>query len=132
MIEIQKYPCNDKREAEAREEYWRCHFNSQLNSRRAYTTDEERKEQIKEYRENNKDKLLKQQKEYREQNKDKLLDYSKIYYEDNKDKLLKQQKERITCECGIICNKSNLSIHKKSQKHLLLTKQIKYEFVDDN
>ena len=27
MIEIQKYTCNDKREAEAREEYWRCHFN---------------------------------------------------------------------------------------------------------
>ena len=26
MIEVEKYPCNDKREAEAREEYWRCHF----------------------------------------------------------------------------------------------------------
>ena len=133
MIEIEKYPeCNDGNEARAKEEYWKCHFNSQLNSRRAYTTDEERKEQIKEYRENNKDKLLEQQKEYREQNKDKLLDYSKIYYENNKDKLSIQKKERITCECGIICNKSNLSIHKKSQKHLLLTKQIKYEFVDDN
>ena len=118
MIEIQKYPCNDKREAEAREEYWRCHFNSQLNSRRAYTTYEERKEQLKEYRENNKDKILKYSKEYKEQNKDKLLEQQKEYRENNKDKLLIQQKERITCECGIICNKSNLSIHKKSKKHL--------------
>ena len=118
MIEIQKYPCNDKREAEAREEYWRCHFNAQLNTKRPYTTYEERKEQLKEYRENNKDKILKYSKEYKEQNKDKLLKQQKEYRENNKDKLLKQQKERITCECGIICNKSNLSIHKKSKKHL--------------
>ena len=68
MIEIQKYPCNDKREAEAREEYWRCHFNSQLNIRRAYTTVEQKKqygiEYYKEYYEKNKSKILEQQKKY--------------------------------------------------------------------
>ena len=32
MIEIEKYPCNDKREAEAKEEYWRTYFNAVLNS----------------------------------------------------------------------------------------------------
>ena len=117
MIEIQKYPCNDKREAEAREEYWRFHFNSQLNMRKAYITDVGKKEQIKEYRENNKEKSL---------------DYAKEYRENNKEKLLIQKKERITCECGCILTKIHLSRHKKTQKHLLLTKQIKYEFVDDN
>ena len=132
MIEVEKFPCNDKREAEAREEYWRCHFNAQLNTRRPYITVEERKEQIKEYKEHNKGKLLEQQKEYRENDKDKLLEQQKEYRENNKDKLLIQQKERITCECGIISNKSNLTRHHKTQRHLLLTKQIKYEFVDDN
>lgn len=75
MIEVEKYPCNDKREAEAREEYWRCHFNSQLNTRRAYTTDEQKKqygiEYYKKYYETHKDKILEQQKEYINKNKNK-------------------------------------------------------------
>ena len=57
MIEVEKFPCNDKREAEAREEYWRCHFNSQLNTKRAYITNEERLEKMKQYNEKNKDKI---------------------------------------------------------------------------
>ena len=68
MIEVEKFPCNDKREAEAREEYWRCHFNSQLNIRRAYTTVEQKKqygiEYYKEYYEKNKSKILEHQKKY--------------------------------------------------------------------
>ena len=66
MIEVEKYPCNDKREAEAREEYWRCHFNAQLNTKRAYTTDEQRKELDKE-----------RKREYREH--DKYREYQKVY-----------------------------------------------------
>ena len=103
MIEIEKYPeCNDSNEARVREEYWRCHFNAQLNSKRAYTTYEGRLEQQKER------------------------------YEQNKGKLLEQKKEKMTCECGCILTKGYLTQHRKSPKHLLLTKQIKYEFVDDN
>ena len=84
MIEIEKYPeCNDGNEARAKEEYWKCHFNSQLNSRRAYITDEERKEQKKQYSKDNKGKYIEQKKERYEQNKGKIL-------------------EKITCECGCI------------------------------
>ena len=54
MIEFEKFPCNDKRKAEAREEYWRCHFNSQLNIRRAYITEEQKKQ----YYLDNKDNIL--------------------------------------------------------------------------
>ena len=68
MIEIEKFPCNDGNEARAREEYWRCHFNSQLNSIRAYRTDDEYKKYQKKY-----------QKTYRETHKDKYLAYQKQY-----------------------------------------------------
>ena len=44
MIEIEKFPCNDGNEARAREEYWRCHFNAQLNTLRAYRNDEKKKQ----------------------------------------------------------------------------------------
>ena len=42
MIEVEKHNCNDSNEARAREEYWRCHFNAQLNTNRAYTTVEQK------------------------------------------------------------------------------------------
>ena len=118
MIEVEKYPCNDSNEAKAREEYWRSHFNAQLNTIRAYTTEEQKLEYLKEYYEQNKDKLLEQHKDYYKQNRNKLLEqhkvYSREYYEQNKDKLL----EKITCECGCIIRKDSLIRHQKSQKHL--------------
>ena len=36
IIEIEKYPCNDKREAESREEYHRKELNANMNSNRAF------------------------------------------------------------------------------------------------
>ena len=109
MIEIQKYPCNDGNEARAREEYWRSHFNAQLNMVKSYTTYEERLEQKKRYNHANKEKR-------------------KEYYEQNKDKI----NEKITCECGCIIRRINIPRHVKSQKHLMKIGILKYEFVDDN
>ena len=80
MIEVEKFPCNDKREAEAREEYWRCHFNSQLNIRRAYITNVEKIDYKKQFYLDNKDNILKQKKQYYEANKQKKLEYQKTYY----------------------------------------------------
>ena len=110
MIEIEKYNCNDGNEARAREEYWRCHFNSQLNMVRAYMTDEKKKEYNKEHYEQNKDKKLENNKVYYESHKDKYREY----YENNKQK----KKEKITCECGCISTKNDISRHLKSQRHL--------------
>ena len=121
MVEVEKYNCNDKREAEAREEYWRSQFNAQLNTNRAYRTEEEKKEQAKEI-----------SKEHYKSNKEKKSEQHKKHYEQNKNKKLEKQSQQITCECGCILTQGGLSHHLKSQKHLLLTKQIKYEFVDDN
>jgi hypothetical protein len=117
MIEIEKYPCNDKNEAHAREEYWRCQFNALLNSRKALLTTEEKKEQIKQYRIDNADKnkqyyidnideiknrnkqyrleneskLKEIKKQYRINNPDKIKHYSKKYYIDNADKIKQYQ-----------------------------------------
>ena len=162
MVEVEKYNCNDGNEARAREEYWRSHFNAKLNAIRAYITEEQRLEyhtkQMNERYENNKDKIseqqkeryennkqpkreyyethkskiLEQQKERYENNKDKILEQQKERYNQNKDKILEQMKQQITCECGCIVRNDGLATHRKSQKHLLLTKQIKYEFVDDS
>lgn len=103
---------------------------------------EDNKDKMKEYRENNKDKfkqymkeyyednkndILEKQKEYNEDNKNKIKEYReenkdkiKQYYEDNKNKILERHKEKITCECGCIVSRNNLSQHKKTKKHIKL------------
>jgi hypothetical protein len=142
MIEVEKFPCGDKRQAEAREEYWRCHFNSQLNTRRAYITYEERREQKKEHYEQNKDKISEREKERYEQNKSNILERKKEHYEQNKDDISEKNKEyyeknkdklseKITCECGCILNKNKILRHQKTQKHLMKIGVLKYQFIDD-
>jgi hypothetical protein len=97
MIEIEKYPCNDKREAEAREVYWQSDFNAKLNAIRAYRTEEQQQEYNKVYREKKRDYIKEHQKEY----------YKK-YYEN--------YKEKIKCDCGCVIFKHNLKKHLKTKK----------------
>ena len=96
MIEVEKFPCNDGNEARAREEYWRCHFNSKLNSRKAYITDVEKIDYKKQFYLDNKDNILKQKKQYYEANKQKKLEYMKQYYYKKKNNLTDDSTECIT------------------------------------
>ena len=103
MIEIEKYPCNDKREAETKEESWRIHFNAVLNSKACISSiddkkekrkiyREDNKEKRKIYREDNKEKILKQVKQYYDENIQKITEYAKIYCETNKEKIAEKRK----------------------------------------
>jgi hypothetical protein len=143
MLPIELYPCSNKIEAVIKEEYWRNHYNAQLNSLKAHTTEQERKEALKTYmkvynpvyQELHKEHIKEQKKEYYqanredtliknrinyEMNKEATLKQQKKYYEKNKDKRLAYSKEKITCECGCIFARNNKSDHLKSQKHINL------------
>jgi len=65
-------------------------LNATLNSQRAYTSEEEKKDRNKItnkiWREENKEYVRKQRKEYREQNKDKIREQKANDYEKNKEK----------------------------------------------
>jgi hypothetical protein len=100
MIEIEKYPCNDNREAESREEYWRSELNAILNSKRAFITEEQKKQyhiynadKLKEKRIDNADKISKRNKQYRIDNADKIKQYKKQYHIDNADKISEINKQ---------------------------------------
>lgn len=93
MIQIEEYPCNSKREAEAREEVLRKELKTTLNTRRPLRTEEEELEYRNKYYENNKDKILKQSKDYYVENIEKKKEYKKQYRGDNKEKIKEQQKE---------------------------------------
>ena len=107
MILIEDFTCTGKREAEQREQY---HINllvEKINTIRAFQTEEQKNEQkkeiLKEYRQQNKYKIKEQKKEYRQQNNDKIIEY---------------KKEKIVCECGIICTRGYMYKHKRTQKHI--------------
>ena len=89
MIEIEKYKCNDRREADKRENEVMKELKATMNKNRSFITEEEHKDKIKQYYEDNKDKIVKKKKEYYEDNKDKI----KQYYEDNKDKSKQYREE---------------------------------------
>ena len=124
MLEVEKYPCNDKREAEAREEEIRVKLKANMNSKRCFVTEEQKKEDFNEYRNINKEKIKEQYREYRETNKDKIKEYRdnnkdkfKEYRDNNKDKIKEKRNEKFLCPCGGISNYSNKLRHFNSAKH---------------
>ena len=125
MIEIEKFPCNNKREALSRERYWYEFYNAKLNSMTMIIRPEQAKEQRKQYNLDNADKI----KQYNLDNADKHKQYNKQYYIDNADKIKQKDKQyridnsdkikqKITCECGGKYTLRSKSIHRKSQKHI--------------
>jgi len=112
MIEVEKYSCNDKREAERRENETMKQLKASLNMIKSFRTEEGKKlymeeynkehresnkekmnEYKKEYYEENKEKLQEKMKDYREENKEKIQEYKKIYIEANKEKIQEKRKD---------------------------------------
>jgi len=118
MIELEKYPCNDRREAEKKEDEILKELKATMNTNRAQRTskqyNEDNKDKIKKYREDNKEKT----KQYYENNKDKIKEYQKQYKENNKEILKVRKKELIFCSCGYEVNKYSLKRHQTSEKHI--------------
>jgi hypothetical protein len=104
MIQIESYPCQSKRELEAREEEVRQDFKAVLNSQKAYTTGEDKRtyranyyrqniDKRKEYNETNDAKIKEYYQNYRNNNADKIKESKKIYYELNKSRISDRQKQ---------------------------------------
>jgi len=150
MIQLGTREQLNKRQAEQVEEDYRIDLKANMNSHRCYITEEQKKENMKKYYEENKDKILEQKQKYIEENKDKILKYQQKYNEENKDKILKyqqkyneenkdkikerqnkyneenkdkikeQKKEKVKCECGCDVLKRELLKHQKTKKHIKL------------
>ena len=133
MLEIEKFPCNDKNEARTREQYWIDFYKSELNSRKAINTPQEyyqeNKEKIAEYHKKyaneNKEIIAEKSKEYREENKEKLTEKKKEYYENNKEKIIKKTHEYYENNKEIVLKKQQL-YNEKNKEIIKKKKQIYY------
>lgn len=124
MIEVQKYPCNDKREAEKRENEVMKELKANMNTIKSFRTQEEIQGYGKDY-----------MKKYNKVNKYQILEKKRIYYELNKEELKKKMKKhsknnyeknkvKVKCECGCEISKKHLPIHQRTDKHNELMKLI--------
>tara|TARA_R110001592_G_scaffold257326_1_gene520894 strand:- start:82 stop:672 length:591 start_codon:yes stop_codon:yes gene_type:complete len=124
MIELHKFPCNDKRELECEENRVMIELQSQLNSRKPYITEEDIREYKKNYYENNKEEIKIKTKIHRGERKEEFNERSKKYYEDHKEIVKMKHKEKIVCDnCGVITRKCQISRHKTSQRCLDFKKE---------
>jgi len=112
MVMVEEYPCENKLQKVKRERYWYEELKATLNSEvpgrdmKEYREDNREKikeqkkeyrknnsEKIKEYRKNNSEKILQRKKECHEKNKEHYKEYMKKYREANKDKINQKQRE---------------------------------------
>jgi hypothetical protein len=131
---LEEYPCDDKYQLRQKEgEYIRQMgtLNMQIEGRTVKEWRQENKDKIKEYRENNSERIKEKTHEYYIDNRDEILEKAANYYNKNKDKVkeynkeyynsqIETLKEKVICICGCTVRKSDISRHQKSQKHMNL------------
>jgi hypothetical protein len=80
---IEDYPCNNKREAEAREEELRIELGAKLNSIRAFLTPEIAKEQRTQYRKDHTEEYNEYSRRYYKNHAEEHNEYNRQYYKNH-------------------------------------------------
>jgi len=93
MIEVEKFPSADRREAEKRECEVMTELNADLNTIKSFLSEEEKKKYHMIYNLINKDRKSTNSKVYYEVNKEKIIEREKIYKQNNIEKIKEYFKE---------------------------------------
>lgn len=125
MVQIEEFCCNNKREAEARERYWYEELKGTLNTNNPSRT-------IKEWYEDNKDKIKEQHKKYYEENKEKKTEYNKEHREKHKEYMkiyneANKQKHKEYKKDYYEANKEQRKKYYEENKEQILAKQKEYQ-----
>ena len=129
---IENYPCENETQLRIRERYHYDLLNPALNTYRPYVSEEEMKEEKKEYYQDNIEELKEYQKKYHENyyhdNIEEIKEQNKEYYENNREKFAKnganyreQNREKFNqkynCKCGGKYTYGDKARHCKSKRH---------------
>jgi hypothetical protein len=98
IILVEDYPCDNKDQLRAREQYW-IDISECVNKHRAFISPKDcyliNREYNKKYYQENKQEILKKTKQYSDNNKEYILQYKKQYYQKKKLESLQQTEEVI-------------------------------------
>lgn len=119
---VHNFPCSSFEEARTEEDRVMREMKSNMNTYRAFTSPEEKKEQQKEcyknYYNENKKELSQKHKQYYNEHKDEITQYRKEYNNNHKDEIAIQKKEKFKCSCGGKYRRDGKSQHEKTKKHI--------------
>tara|TARA_R110000803_G_C11870529_1_gene308353 strand:- start:98 stop:685 length:588 start_codon:yes stop_codon:yes gene_type:complete len=133
MVLIANYPSDNREillmEEERYYQLYKKNGFDVVNKNSPYTTKEQKKEQKKKWREDNKERNniksnkwnnehKEHLKKYYQENKDKLKKWREDNKEENKQKRKDKIQETIHCICGVIIQKRGKNRHEKSIKHI--------------
>ena len=135
---IENYPCKDKYELRQRE----GHYIREMGTLNICVAGRTSKEYFETFRKENKEMIKENGQDYYLQNKEIINQKHQNYYHEHAEDIKKQKqeyranlsqerkeeiknhkKEKINCECGCTVARSDISKHKKTQKHIELMKQ---------
>jgi len=117
MILIEEYPCNNKRESEKREQYWKDKLKPDLNMMNCANYEFNKKENPKEFNKEYYHIILLKNPNINKEKYQKTLINNPDYCKEHNKKYYEKRHQKITCHCGSIISYMNLSEHKKSLKH---------------
>ena len=103
MLEVEKFSCSDKREAERRENEVMKELKANMNMKNSFMTNEEKLEYIKTYNETHKERLKEHDKQYREHHKAQQHEY----YMRNADEFKAKNKENRLKNIELVKEKKN-------------------------
>ena len=117
MIMIKKYTkCESKLQCLKKERKYVEKLNATLNIQKPTRTNNE-------WREDNKEYIKQQRKQYRENNKELIKQQKKRYQDENNEKIKQYKNEKIKCICGSFIARSCITRHRKTKKHLKFIEQ---------
>jgi hypothetical protein len=144
IIELEKYICNDKMKARMREQELMFTHNTNLNTCKAFITEDERKkkkqeitnkykaehvelikEQQQQYKQDHKDVIKEQMYKYRQEHKAEIYEKKKQYMEANKEHM--QAKKKAWAEANKERLKANRKINDAKKKAKLLEEKLEKE-----
>jgi len=114
MIEVEKYPCSDRREAEKRETEIMKELKASMNMMKSYISIEERKEYQKELYQKNIQSIKERKRKHRENN----IDEYRVKEKEKNEKIKEMNKEKIKRICGCEVGKLSLNQHQQSKRHI--------------
>ncbi len=129
---LEECPCDNKEQLHKKEgEYIRNNkcVNERIPKRTNKEWQQDNKEHLKIYVENNKEHIKQKHKEWYENNIEKIKEQTKDYYKNNKEKKNQKAKERnsieFVCECGITLTQGSKARHQRSKRHIDLMEELK-------
>jgi len=97
MIEIEKYICSTRLQSRMREQQLIIEHNANINTLRAFITEDERKKRKQEitnkYKAEHVELIKEQQKQYKQEHKDVIKEQMRKYRQENKEEVYKKQQE---------------------------------------